>query len=137
MNLKARGAELPSLKPVLKSVEDEIQSLVPAEFIPPRDRTEQMGRLTLNAVDSFAELPTKELDSLLAGIKAKITEIEGRANAIKADYMARTAELKAAIERLNEACRKGEIKMEELHAQLNEIYQPKAAAAAVAEEPRQ
>ena len=129
-NLKAvPSALIPPNARVEPTIEEEIRTLIPAEFVPPKDRTEQIGRLTLNAVDSFAELPTKELDSLIEGVEAKLAEIKKKANAIKADYMERTTELKAAVARLNEACCKGEAKMEELHVQLNEIYAKRPSAA--------
>jgi len=123
-NLRPVPAALVSPPP---TIEQEIGSLIPADFVPPKDRTEQIGRLTLNAIDSFAELPTKELDDLILGVEDKIIKIKEKANAIKSEYAARTTELKAAVERLNEACRKSEAKMEELHLQLNEIYAPKAS----------
>jgi len=126
--------EPPKLSNMLAKLESDMAgpdgaSLIPPQYVPPADRTAQLGRLTVNAVNSFAELPTKELDDLIAGVERKLAEIKGKAEAIKSDYVARTSELRAAVERLNQACLKGEAKMDELHSQLNEIYAPQAKPA--------
>lgn len=119
---KREPKEDPRLIDVMRKVEDDLRANVPAEFVPPANRTEQLGRTTVKAVNAFAELPTGELDSLIAGVEAKLAEIKEKAQKIKADYMFRTTELRESVERLNKACLQGEAKMTELHQQLNEIY---------------
>lgn len=125
MNLKAikRPAEDPSsVQHLIQQVEKDIKGLVPAEYVPPKDRTAQIGRLTVNAVNSFAELPTAELDGLIKGMELKLAQIKEKAAQIREDYVRRTTELRESVERLNQACMKGEIKMGELYEQLDEIY---------------
>lgn len=151
MNLKRRATNLeqailddierppqgPSLSEVLENTNRDVGTLVPAEYVPPKNRTAEMGRITVKAVNSFAELPTSELDGLISGLESKLAEIKNRAAAIKSDYMARTTELREAVERLNKACLHGESKMNEIHTGLNDIYQPgvRPPATPVAEEP--
>ena len=126
MNLKALKkepeAQAPSVQTLIRRVEEDIKGMVPAEFVPPQDRTAQMGRLTVNAVNSFAELPTAELDGLIKGMELKLAQIKEKAEQIREDYVRRTTELREAVERLNQACLKGEAKMGELYEQLDEIY---------------
>ena len=108
--------------PRLTDVEAEIGKLARESYVPAKHRTKDLGELTIQAVKNFSELPTKEIDDLIVGIKTKLDQIERKAQAIKNDYMQLTTELTREIAKLNSVCVKSETKMEELHDQLSEIY---------------
>jgi len=120
------------LRETTNRVNGSMSASPPEEYIPAAHRnTQELGGLTVAAVKNFSELPTKAIDDLIASVKDRLGAIERKGDQIRSDYVLRTTELTAEIERLNAACVQSETKMNELHDQLTEIYrpslQPKAA----------
>ncbi len=57
---------------------------------------------TLSVIETFEELPTKEIDEILKAARAEMASIEDHANAVKRMHAEHVAQIRADVERLRE-----------------------------------
>jgi hypothetical protein len=90
-------------------------SSAPSDYGPPEVRADT----TFKQVLSFGELPTREIDDLLARLKAEMAEFESDAQAVRDLYQKHTSRIVAGMQRLQDEVRLSMDTMKTLRDQLN------------------
>lgn len=136
MNFKKDKGNSNRQEPVLDmrrlaaEIDDEVESSNkrpgPEEYAPRslRNQLGQQSNLPVTQIMSFGELPTKELDEIVAAAEAEIARLKADAQAVRDLYTKHTSRIAADIKRLQEGVRLSMKTMEALRAQCIQLDQP-------------
>ena len=92
------------------------------DYAPPRVREE--SQVLVKQVETFGELPTKELDDIVAAAEAEIAALKRDAQAVRDMYVKHTQRIAADIKRLQEGVRLSMDTMKALREQCVKLDEP-------------
>lgn len=93
------------------------------DYAPPAVRQQQLESSVVQ-VKSFGELPTKEIDEMIAKAKADIAKLEEKGQAVRDVYVKHTGQIMEAIKTLQETVQLGMKTLDQLNEQCTALANP-------------
>lgn len=105
----------------LDKLERVISRELPEHFAPAIQRAEPLEE-PIEKVQSFAELPTKELDTMIRETEEEIARLKGDAQAVRDIYMKHTARITRDLRRLQDVVKLGANTLKDLREQCSGLH---------------